>query len=81
VAAVALGEPVLMQDPPTTREQLVAREELTRFLERVLHMHREVAEVLATARLTGQLVQLTQAMGVVAVMGVRLQMAGTEGRE
>ena len=78
VGVVALAAPVLMPEAETGQVRLVAREELTLFLERALHTRLEAPEVRVTVALTERLVQRTEAMGVKAVMVMHLQTVGTE---
>jgi hypothetical protein len=75
---VALAAPVLMQEAETARARLVALEELTRFLERLLHTRREAPEVRVTVALTERLVQITEVMVVKVVMVIHLQMVAME---
>ena len=78
VVVVAPEAPVLMPEAETGQVRLVAREELTLFLERALHTRLEAPEVRVTVALTERLVQRTEAMGVKAVMVMHLQTVGTE---
>jgi hypothetical protein len=78
VAVVALAAPVLMLEAETARARLVALEELTRFLDRVLHTRREAPEVRVPVALTERLVQITEVMVVKVAMVIHLQMVAME---
>jgi hypothetical protein len=82
VAVVAALEgPVPLPQLPTVQEPPVVLEELTRFLEGVLHMHKEATEVRVAIAPTERLVRRTEVTAAGAVMEMPLQMAATEGRE